>query len=307
MFSRMLRPFLLMLSQSSLAKKVVLNFPVARRVARRFVAGETLEDALEVTRKLTAQGMAVALDLLGENVARTDAAEEATREYLRMLDRIKESGLQCYVSLKLTQLGLDQGVEVALQNLLTILQKAESMDMFVRIDMEGSKYTESTLEVFRRAREQHENVGTVIQAYLHRSEADIGWINQVKGRVRLCKGAYAEPASIAYQSREDVTKNMIQLMHELMRDGNFPAIASHDEDVIQATLQYVKENGIPAERFEFQMLYGIRSQRQFELRQEGYNVRVYVPFGSDWYPYFMRRLAERPANLVFFLTALFRG
>jgi proline dehydrogenase len=303
----MLRPLLLFLSQSTLVKKFVLNFPLAKKVARRYVAGETLEDALQVTRTLTSQGLLVALDLLGENVERPDAAQEATQEYLRMLGRIEESGLQCYVSLKLTQLGLDQGIEVALANLSTILRAAQKINLFVRIDMEGSKYTDSTVAVFRQAREQFDNVGIVIQAYMRRSKSDIAMINRLGGQARLCKGAYAEPPSVAYQSRREVTTNMKDLMHDLIREGHYPAIASHDEEVIQETLRTVKEYGLRPDQFEFQMLYGIRRERQIELRQQGYNVRVYVPFGSDWYPYFMRRLAERPANLVFFLTALFRG
>ena len=303
----MLRPLLLFLSQSALVKKFVLNFPLAKKVARRYVAGETLEDALAVTRTLTSQGLLVALDLLGENVDRPGAAEEATQEYLRMLERIQESGLSCYVSLKLTQLGLDQGMDVALSNLLRILEAAQKINLFVRIDMEGSKYTDSTVSVFRQAREQFDNVGIVIQAYMRRSKSDIALINRTGGQARLCKGAYAEPPSVAYQSRGEVTSNMKDLMRDLMREGTYPAIASHDEDVIQETLRTVKAYGIQPEQFEFQMLYGIRRERQLELHQQGYNVRVYVPFGSDWYPYFMRRLAERPANLVFFLTALFRG
>lgn len=303
----MLRPLLLFLSQSSLVKKFVLNFPLAKKVARRYVAGETLDDALAVTRNLTSQGLLVALDLLGENVARPDAAREATDEYLRMLSRIEQSGLDCYVSLKLTQLGLDQGQEVALSNLLKILEAAQKIGLFVRIDMEGSKYTDSTVAVFRQARSQFDNVGIVIQAYLRRSKSDIAMINKLGGRARLCKGAYAEPPSVAYQSRSEVTANMIDLMHDLIREGEYPAIASHDEEVIRETLRTVEMYGILPHQFEFQMLYGIRRERQLELRKQGFNVRVYVPFGSDWYPYFMRRLAERPANLVFFLTALFRG
>ena len=303
----MLRPLLLFLSQSTLVKKFVLHFPLAKKVARRYVAGETLEDALFVTRTLTAQGLLVALDLLGENVERPDAAAEATQEYLRMLGRIQDSGLQCYVSLKLTQLGLDQGMDVALTNLLTILEAAKKIGLFVRIDMEGSKYTDSTVAVFRQAREQFDNVGIVIQAYMRRSKSDIALINRMGGKARLCKGAYAEPPSVAYQTRREVTSNMKDLMRDLVRDGHYPAIASHDEDVIQETLRTVKEYGITPDQFEFQMLYGIRRERQLELHKQGYNVRVYVPFGSDWYPYFMRRLAERPANLVFFITALFRG
>jgi proline dehydrogenase len=303
----MLRPLLIFLSQSRLLKKMMLNFPVAKRVARRFVAGETLEDALEVTRALNAQGLRVALDLLGENVTRPEAADEFTQEYLRMLQRIQDSGLDCYVSLKLTQLGLDHGIEIALANLRTILEAAKERSIFVRIDMEGSDYTERTIEVFRSARRDFDNVGIVIQAYLHRSLGDVQAVNSLKGQVRLCKGAYSEPPAIAYQARSEVTQNTLRLMHELMRAGHHPAIASHDEEVIQATLNYVREHGIQPDQFEFQMLYGIRRERQLELRKQGYNLRVYVPFGNDWYPYFMRRLAERPANLVFFLTALFRG
>lgn len=303
----MLRPFLLFLSQSSLVKKFVLNFPLAKKVARRYVAGEALEDALAVTRNLTSQGLLVALDLLGENVARPSAAQEATEEYLRMLERIEQSGLNCYVSLKLTQLGLDQGQDVALGNLCKILEAAQRIGMFVRIDMEGSKYTESTVAVFRQARARFDNVGIVIQAYLRRSKSDIAMLNKLGGRVRLCKGAYAEPPSVAYQNRAEVTANMIDLMHDLLREGEYPAIASHDEEVIRETLRTVELYGLSPQQFEFQMLYGIRRERQLELQKQGYNVRVYVPFGSDWYPYFMRRLAERPANLVFFLTALFRG
>lgn len=303
----MLRPLLLFLSRSSLVKKFVLNFPLAKKVARRYVAGEVLEDALQVTRQLTSQGLLVALDLLGENVAGPDAARQAAEEYLRMLERIKASGLDCYVSLKLTQLGLDQGADVALGHLGTILEAARLQGTFVRIDMEGSQYTEDTVSVFRQARQKFDNVGIVIQAYLRRSRSDIALINNLGGRVRLCKGAYAEPPSVAYQSRREVTQSMKDLMYDLLRAGHYPAIASHDEEIITATLQAVQEYGISPDKFEFQMLYGIRKERQLELRRLGYNVRVYVPFGSDWYPYFMRRLAERPANLLFFLTALFRG
>jgi len=303
----MIRPLLHFLSGSSLAKKFVLNFPLAKRVARRYVAGERLEDALEVTRTLTGQGLLVALDLLGENAVHKSDAEKATTDYLAMLEKIRESGQSCYVSLKLTQLGLDQGNDVAVANLSRILEAAKSIGIFVRIDMEGSKYTEQTVEVFRRARESFDNVGIVIQAYMRRSKSDIALINRLGGQVRLCKGAYAEPPSVAYQSRPEVTRSMKDLMYDLMLNGHYPAIASHDEEVIQETLKTVKEYGISPDKFEFQMLYGIRRERQLELRKLGYNVRVYVPFGSDWYPYFMRRLAERPANLVFFFTALFRG
>lgn len=303
----MLRPLLLFLSRSSLAKNFVLNFPLAKRVARRYVAGERLDEALEVTARLRADGLEVALDLLGENAVRKGAAQEATQEYLRMIEKIQNSGHRCYISLKLTQLGLDEDAATAQANLLTILEAAKASELFVRIDMEGSEYTEATLSIFRQARLEYSNVGIVIQAYLRRSKADIALINRLQGQVRLCKGAYSEPPSIAYQDRREVTRNMLDLMSDLLREGHRPAIASHDEEVIQATLSYVQLMGINPEQFEFQMLYGIRKERQLELRKQGYQVRVYVPFGSDWYPYFMRRLAERPANLFFFLTALFRG
>lgn len=303
----MLRSLLIFLSQNRWIKGFTLRFPLARKVARRFVAGETLDDALKVAQQLRSEGLGVALDLLGENVSRPGAAEEATAEYLRMLDRIQAAQVECYVSLKLTQLGLDESEDAALHHLETILEAAASRGIFVRIDMEGSDYTERTMNVFRRARARHDNVGIVIQAYLKRSRGDIEEINGMHGRVRLCKGAYAEPPALAYQARPDVTRNMVELMHELLRNGEHPAIASHDEEVISATLDTVRELGLSPQDFEFQMLYGIRRERQLQLRDLGYQVRIYVPFGSDWYPYFMRRLAERPANLVFFLTALFRG
>ncbi len=303
----MLRPILLLLSQSKIAQKFVLNFPLAKRVARRYVAGETLQEALAVSQKLNQEGMQVALDLLGENVSTLEAATRFTTRYLDMLEQVQQSGVRCYISLKLTQLGLDQGQEVALNNLRTILSAAASKQLFVRIDMEGSYYTDATVAVFRQARQEFDNVGIVLQAYMRRSKSDVASVNRLQGQVRLCKGAYSEPPSVAYQSRREVTNNMLDLMADLMKEGNHPAIASHDEEVIQAALRFSKEYGISPDQFEFQMLYGIRRERQLELIRQGYQVRIYVPFGLDWYPYFMRRLAERPANLWFFLTALVRG
>lgn len=303
----MLRQLILNMSRSLWLRRFVLSFPLARRVSRRFVAGETLEDALKVVRQLHAQGLDVTLDLLGENVAHPGAADEATRAYLGVLDALERSNLRSHCSLKLTQLGLDQGTAVALANLKKILARAQELKTFVRIDMEGSEYTERTVEVFEAARAEFDNVGIVIQAYLKRSKQDIAKINELKGRVRLCKGAYSEPPSIAFQGREEVTANMLDLARDLLLGGDYPAIASHDEEVISAVLRMALEYGIAPSSFEFQMLYGIRRDRQAQLRQQGCNVRIYVPFGSEWYPYLMRRLAERPANLLFFLTALFRG
>lgn len=303
----MLRQLLLSLAASQWLKRFVLGFPLARRVSRRFVAGETLSDALSVVHQLEAEGLAVALDLLGENVHTPDAAERAVEEYSRILTAVRQLKHADYISLKLTQLGLDLGEELCLENLEAVLVEADRAGTFVRIDMEGSEYTERTLRIFEQARSRHQNVGIVLQAYLHRTRADVDRVNAVQGRVRLCKGAYAEPPTLAYQSRERVSQSFVELMQELLVHGHYPAIATHDEEMIAATLRFVQENKIPADRFEFQMLYGIRRERQIELRRQGYNVRIYLPFGNEWYPYFMRRLAERPANLVFFLTALFRG
>lgn len=304
---KVLRRLLLALAGSQLLKKFVLNFPLARRVARRFVAGETLSEALDATRQLQADGLLVTLDLLGENVYTEEESERATRDYLRILEALQATGLRCNVSLKLTQLGLDLDSDICFANLTQILDEAAKTETFVRIDMEGSEYTQASLDMFARARSDHDNVGIVLQSYLHRCHQDVRQVNALKGQVRLCKGAYAEPESIAFQDREAVNRSFIESMHLLMDEGTYPAIASHDEAMIAATLDYVKERQIANDRFEFQMLYGIRRERQLELARQGYNVRIYVPYGREWYPYFMRRLAERPANMIFFLTALFRG
>ncbi len=302
-----LRLFLLRLAQSAWLKKFVTKFPLAKRVARRFVAGETLSDAIEVAKDLRRQGLLVSLDLLGENVHTAEEASRAAQDYSLIVDLLENNRLESNVSLKLTQLGLDLGSEVCLDNLYSILDRAQQNKTFVRIDMEGSEYTERTMEVFEKARQRYDNVGIVIQAYLKRSLEDVRRANRLEGQVRLCKGAYAEPPRLALQSREDVNQNFIELMKELMRYGHYPAIASHDEAMIAAVLDYVEANQLDPSHFEFQMLYGIRRDRQMELLTQGYNVRVYVPYGTEWYPYFMRRLAERPANLFFFLTALFKG
>lgn len=303
----MLRQLLLALAASEWLKRFLTGFPLARRVARRFVAGESLSDGLEAVRQLKAQELDVTLDLLGENVEDEEASRLATRNYVRVLEALRDTGLASHISLKLTQLGLDLGEELCLANLEEILDQAARGGMFVRVDMEGSRYTDSTMRVFEQARARHDNVGVVVQAYLHRSRSDIQRINDLNGQVRLCKGAYAEPPSVAYQGRERVGQSFIELMQLLLKEGTYPAIASHDEEMIEATVQFAKEQAIDPAAFEFQMLYGIRRERQLELRRQGFNVRIYVPFGQEWYPYFMRRLAERPANLIFFLTALFRG
>ena len=302
-----LRKILLHLAGSQWMKRFVVGFAPARKVARRFVAGESLSEALDALRSLQSQGLLVTLDMLGENVHSHTEAEMAARDYLRVIEALKATELQCNISLKLTQLGLDQGVDVAVESLTTIVEAAAEQNLFVRVDMEASEYTEATMEVFLRVREKYDNVGIVLQSYLFRTIDDIRRVNQAGGRVRLCKGAYSEPPEVAFQEREQVNRNFIEAIHLLIDEGDYPAIASHDEAMIAATLDHVKDKGVSNDAFEFQMLYGIRQDRQLELLREGYNVRVYLPYGSEWYPYFMRRLAERPANLAFFITALFRG
>lgn len=302
-----LRNFLIALSQNAFMKRLVSRNFIARRVARRYVAGETWEDAVVAMDRLQAEGMDIALDFLGENVHTPAEADRATEEYLKVLQNLRQRGQNWYISLKLTQIGMDLGEDLCLANLERVLTEAALNNTFVRVDMEGSQYTELTLRIVERAAEKHSNVGIVIQSYLRRSRQDIARMNQLGIQVRLCKGAYSEPASVAFQKKSEVDANYVTLMEDLMAAGHHPALATHDEAMIQATINCARRHAIPAEAFEFQMLSGIRKERQSRLRQEGFRMRVYVAFGTEWYPYFMRRLAERPANLLFFLTALIRG
>jgi len=364
----MLRSLLLYLSEAGWVKRFVTRFPLARRVARRFVAGETPDEAIGAVRDLNAHGIAASVDYLGENVYTTEEAERAVEDYLHILNKIDQAGVTANVSLKLTHLGLDLGESVCVNNLLRILEHARRQGNFVRIDMEGSDYTERTLAVFRTLRHEHgfDNVGIVIQSYLYRSEGDIAALVEEGARVRLCKGAYQEPPDLAFPRKSDVDANYVKLARRLLegaahsaenkarkraagrdapatpgaartmesknaklmagRDapatrgadapegvyGNrkippLPGLATHDHKMIEAARACALELDLPHNRFEFQMLYGIRRELQTKLIADGFQLRVYVPYGSQWYPYFMRRLAERPANLWFFLTALFRG
>ncbi|MFQ6081860.1 MAG: proline dehydrogenase family protein [Candidatus Aminicenantia bacterium] len=275
-------------------------------LAKTFVAGETQDEAIKVVRKLNEKNIMATLDVLGENVEKKEDAEKAVQAYLDLLDKIKDSEVQSHVSLKLTQMGLDIDDEYCYQNMVEIVKKAEENDNFVRIDMEGSHYTQRTLNIFFRLYNDFKNVGIVIQAYLYRSEKDIQELNKVKAKVRLCKGAYKEPSTIAFKKMRDVRKNFIKLDESLLLEGNYPAIATHDDLLIEATKEFVKENGISNDQFEFQMLYGIRTKTQERLVQEGYNIRVYVPFGTHWLPYFYRRLRERKENVFFVLKNLFK-
>jgi len=280
---------------------------VAQRLSTRFVAGETLEQALAVARKLNQEGITVTLDHLGESVTSLAEAREARDVYLRTLDTISAGGIQANVSLKLTQFGLDLSYEECLANVDQLVKRAAELGSFVRVDMESSEYVDRTLELVRTLHERHGAVGVVIQAYLYRSKDDIAKLCAEKIRVRLCKGAYLEPASAAFPQKAEVDRSYVELTRQLLTDGVYPAIATHDEAMIGQTKQFVSSKGIGRECFEFQMLYGIRRDLQQQLVADGYRLRLYVPFGKAWYPYYMRRLAERPANVVFILRNLLRS
>jgi proline dehydrogenase len=279
---------------------------LSRRLSTRFVAGETLEEALAVARNLNAEGITVTLDHLGESVSTLTEAAEARDVYLRTLDAIHANGIQGNVSLKLTQFGLDLSAEQCLANVDRLVRRAAELDSFVRVDMESSAYTDRTLDLVHTLHARHGAVGVVIQSYLYRSQADIEKLCGAKIRVRLCKGAYLEPAAVAFPRKGDVDRSYLDLTRYLLRNGVYPAIATHDEAVIRQICRFAADRRIPLDSFEFQMLYGIRRDVQRRLVAEGYRVRLYVPFGKAWYPYYMRRLAERPANVIFILRNLFR-
>lgn len=275
--------------------------------ARRFIAGETVDEAIAAARVIEQDGMQVTLDYLGESVAGIDEAAAATREYLTVVDAIAASGVGRNISLKLTQLGLDVDRATTVDNLRRILDRAMPHDFFVRIDMESSDYTERTIEIFETLWHQgYRNAGVVIQSYLRRSEADVRRMNALGARVRLVKGAYKEPKEAAYQAMDEVNAKYLDLMRLLLDEGTYPAIATHDPKMIDATRAHATARGHASNRFEFQMLYGIRRDLQAELTRQGYPFRVYVPFGKEWFPYFMRRLGERPANVLFVAKSLIR-
>jgi proline dehydrogenase len=275
--------------------------------ARRFVAGETIDDAIQAAIDIEQSGMTVTLDLLGESVSSTEGASAATEAYLDVLRPIEASGIGRNISLKLTQLGLDVDRATCLDNLRRILDAAGSAGFFVRIDMEGSAYTDATLDTFTTLWDiGYRESGVVIQSCLRRSEADVRRLNEIGARVRLVKGAYREPREAAFTDKRDVDAAFVSLMELLLSHGRYPAIGTHDPAMIAATETFAAARGLGKDRFEFQMLYGVRRDLQAALTAEGYRFRVYVPFGRDWYPYFMRRLGERPANVAFVLRSLVR-
>jgi proline dehydrogenase len=275
-------------------------------MARRFVAGETLDEAIAAARKCNDAGMFASLDYLGENVSTTTGAQRARDAYLEIFERIAKERLQANVSCKLTQLGLDLSAEFCEGLVLSVVERAAGYDSFLRVDMEGSIYTERTIELVKRIRARNPAIGTVIQAYLYRSERDVQDLLGYGCRVRLCKGAYKESADVAFERKRDVDANYVRLMQMLLPSGFYHAIATHDPHMIAETIRCAAAKQIPKDDFEFQMLYGIRTDLQRRLVSGGYRVRIYIPYGRDWFPYFMRRLAERPANIGFLLRNFFR-
>ncbi len=309
-----LRQILLYLSGASWARRTVTDLPLAWQVASRFIAGESVEDALEATRRLNAEGLLVTLDLLGESVATPAESEAARDQIIDLLERIHASGVQANVSVKPSQLGIDLSRTLCLENMRRILASARATDNRVRMDMEDSSLVDVTLDIYRTLRfeEGYDNVGVVIQSYLYRSEADVEQLVGEGAWVRLVKGAYLEPADVAFPDKADVDANFVKLMQRMLgedarENGVYMAVASHDEAMIRATVETAFHKGVPAAAYEFQLLYGIRRDLQTQLQQDGHRVRIYVPYGVAWYPYFMRRLAERPANLWFFVNNLLKG
>ena len=303
-----LRRPMLAVADSPLVEGLVRRNGFSKGLVRRFIAGEDLESALVAARSIAAQGMTTTLDQLGENVRTIDEARSAVRSYTTILARMAEAGLGPNISVKLTMLGLDLGDDVATENMFPILRAAGDVGGFVRIDMEGSDYTERTVGLTEALHDRYPGtVGTVIQSYLRRSADDVERMIGRGIRVRLVKGAYAEPATVAYQDRREVDGAYVRLMERLLDSGRYPALATHDPALITHARRYVEQQGIAADRWEFQMLYGVRRDEQVALTAAGYRMRVYVPFGTQWYPYFTRRIAERPANALFVLRQLVSG
>jgi proline dehydrogenase len=303
------RQALLYLSRREGFKDLATQFPPFRRLTTRFVAGEEIESAIQSIRALNSFGATASIDHLNESVKSLSEADEEQKEYQRILTRIEDTGIQSNVSVKLSQFGLELDGDAAYRNVLKVVKHAKRLGNFVRIDMEGSAHTDVTLDIFRRVRDQFDlnSVGIVVQSYLYRTEKDVEDLLKIPARIRLCKGAYSEPASVAFQDKDEVDRNFVKLMKRLISSGVYHGIATHDPRMIDATVEFMQTEGLRKSDFEFQMLYGVRRDLQRQLCSDGYNVRVYVPFGKHWYPYFMRRLAERPANVWFVLRNLFKG
>jgi proline dehydrogenase len=305
----MTRAFFIALSESKRLRSMAERSRIGRRVSGRFVAGMSVEEALQATEATNAKGMSVSVDNLGENVTNLEEAHHSAKLYHEMLDQLHARKLNANVSMKLTHMGLDVDESAARKIASELVSHAARIDNFVRIDMEGSPYTQKTLDIVQELHRQpgHANhVGAVIQAYLHRSEGDVNDLCAQRIRIRLCKGAYKEPPEIAFQDKAEVDANFVKLMKILLESGVYHGIATHDPKMIEATKEFARAEKIPPDAFEFQMLYGVRRDLQEQLVKDGWRMRVYIPFGTEWYPYLMRRLAERPANVLFILKNLVR-
>ncbi len=304
----LIRTILLQMASNRSLESFARHNRAAAAIARRFIAGETIDEIASPISSLNKKGMSVTLDFLGESVTSESLVESTLTTYKKLFDLIRSQNLNANVSVKLTALGLDISEETARRSLLSLLDYAG--DIFIRLDMEGSSYTQRTLDLFMsiwNERAAMHNMGVVIQSYLHRSERDIRMLNSIGARVRLCKGAYKESAPAAFVNKEEVDSNFVLLMKLLLKEGYYPGIATHDTRMIDATISYAKEMNISSNDFEFQMLYGVRRSLQEDIIKQGYRLRIYTPFGDYWYPYTMRRLAERPSNLMFALKSIFKG
>jgi proline dehydrogenase len=303
-----MRRTLLFLSEQHWLRNWMENSSISRSLISRFIAGRSLAEGIRVIQKLSAEHIWATLDFLGENVSSLEDAVRSKQSYLAALEEIQRACLPATVSIKLTQFGLNFSVAACRNNVLALIERAQALNSCVEIDMESSDYTDRTLQLVTELQQEFPgNVRAVIQAYLYRSEADVRMLSDLKIPVRLCKGAYLEPDSVAFPRKADVDANYVKLMKLLLAEGNYPAIASHDQNIIYEAMRYITEQNILPDRFEFQMLYGIRRDLQRELVSQGFRLRLYVPYGDAWYPYFMRRLAERPANVLFLAKNLIRS
>jgi proline dehydrogenase len=303
------RSALIYLSRQEGLKDLATRFRPFKKLTTRFVAGESVDEAVQMIRQINAEGATASFDHLNESVSAESEAEQEVREYLRILTKIAETGIRSNVSIKLTQFGLDLDPELAYRNARRVVADSASRGNFVRVDMEGSNVTQVTLDIFKRLREEFglNDVGIVLQSYLRRTYADAEQLLKLPARIRICKGAYNEPPEVAFPDKHDVDKNYIKVMRLLLTSGVYHGIATHDPKMIDATIAFAQQQGIGKDAFEFQMLYGIRRDLQRQLARDGYNMRIYVPYGKHWYPYFMRRLAERPANIWFVMKNVLKG
>ena len=303
------RSALIYLSRQEGLKNFAARFGLFRKLTTRFIAGETIEEAISAIRDINAKGCSASFDHLNEGVQNVEGTEAEVHEYLNVLAKIDETGIDSNVSIKLTQFGLEIDPELAYRNARRIVEEAVRRKNFVRVDMEGSNVTQATIDIFKRLRSEFElnDVGIVLQSYLYRTMDDAKDLLKIPARIRLCKGAYDEPAEVAYPEKKDVDDNYVRVMQLLLASGTYHGIATHDPKMIDATIDFAQREGISKESFEFQMLYGIRRDLQEQLARDGWGMRVYVPYGKHWYPYFMRRLAERPANIWFVMKNFLKG